>query len=316
MSPPTSEASWPAGIPEIRQHTTDLSQEELREEAKGWLLFVREKIQPTSTPEDGLRQRRALIEQWATASQEFREAYHSCSAGYSSAFDYPASVLSQIAPRPNKRFLCLPSVDRQTHPRNYIHLVKFLILLYIHQDEWNGVHPFEEHGAGTAPNYHLPDLLGCGPTTRPITTYDEILPSLYLTPADFHALSMTRQGTVVFDNGPNLTWFVIDAPGLATGRLALVDFSSNGHVRVSTLRRPWNMGQTMALRANSGLDMDLPILDILESTRLNNKFLCSGYGSRDLWIRLINESAPGYLELEAQGREVEFELDKLLVIDL
>lgn len=62
--------------------------------------------------------------------------------------------------------------------------------------------------------------------------------------------------------------------------------------------------------------MDLPILDILESTRLNNKFLCSGYGSRGLWIRLINESAPGYLELEAQGREVEFELDKLLVIDL
>lgn len=41
MSPPTSEASWPAGIPEIRQHPTDLSQEELREEAKGWLLFVR-----------------------------------------------------------------------------------------------------------------------------------------------------------------------------------------------------------------------------------------------------------------------------------
>ncbi|GKZ68301.1 hypothetical protein AnigIFM50267_002979 [Aspergillus niger] len=303
MSPPTSEASWPAGIPKIRQHPTDLSQEELREEAKGWLLFVR--------------------------------TYHSHSAGYSSAFDYPASVLSQITPRPNKRFLCLPSVDRQTHPRNYIHLVKFLILLYIHQDEWNGVHPFEEHGAGTAPNYHLPDLLDCGPTT-PITTFDEILPSLYLTPADFHAISMTRQGTVVFANGPNLTWFVIDAPGLATGRLSLVDFSSNGHVRVSTLRRPWNMGQTMAFEQilgrylgeivesciggppqyNEVLDMDLPILEILESTRLNNKFLCSGYGSRDLWIRLINESAPGYLELEAQGREVEFELDKLLVIDL
>lgn len=41
MSAPTSEASWPAGIPEIRQHPTDLSQEELREEAKGWLLYVR-----------------------------------------------------------------------------------------------------------------------------------------------------------------------------------------------------------------------------------------------------------------------------------
>jgi hypothetical protein len=30
---------------------------------------------------------------------------------------------------------------------------------------------------------------------------------------------------------------------------------------------------------------------------------------------LIEESAPRYLELEVQGREVEFELDDLLVID-
>jgi hypothetical protein len=34
---------------------------------------VQEEYQPVSTPEEGLRQRRALIEKWATASQEFRE---------------------------------------------------------------------------------------------------------------------------------------------------------------------------------------------------------------------------------------------------
>lgn len=41
MSQPPSQASWPAGIPEIRLHPTDLESEELADEAKGWLLFVR-----------------------------------------------------------------------------------------------------------------------------------------------------------------------------------------------------------------------------------------------------------------------------------
>ncbi|OOQ89940.1 hypothetical protein PEBR_08338 [Penicillium brasilianum] len=52
---------------------------------------------------------------------------------------------------------------------------------------------------------------------------------------------------------------------------------------------------------NEPLDMDLPILELLESTRRANKFLFSGWGSRDLWIRVIEESAPGYLELEGGG---------------
>ncbi|KAJ5670162.1 uncharacterized protein N7477_005525 [Penicillium maclennaniae] len=270
------------------------------------ITVLQEESQPTSTPEDGLRHRRALIEKWATASQEFRESYCGRAADHISALDYPPIVLSQLTPRPNKRFLCLPSVDRQTHYRNYIYLVKFLILLYVHQDEWTGPHPFDLHGAGDAPNCHIPELLGssspaAAPTTP--TTLSEVLPALYLHTADFHALSMTRDGTVVFADGPGLTWFVIDTPGLTTGRLTLAEFGSNGCIRVSTLRRPWNMGQTMSFE------------QMLESTRRANKFLYQGYGSRDLWVRIIEQSAPGYLELEAQGREVEFELDDLLVID-
>ncbi|QRD94760.1 hypothetical protein F9C07_11533 [Aspergillus flavus] len=49
------------------------------------------------------------------------------------------------------------------------------------------------------------------------------------------------------------------------------------------------------------LDMDLPNLELLESTRRANKFLYPGYGSRDLWVRIIEQSAPGYLGLEAKG---------------
>jgi hypothetical protein len=60
--------------------------------------------------------------------------------------------------------------------------------------------------------------------------------------------------------------------------------------------------------------MDLPIIELLEVTRQSNKFLYEGYGSRDLWVRIIEQSAPGYLSLEAQGRGLEFNLDQLLDI--
>ena len=195
----------------------------------------------------------------------------------------------------------------------------------------------------TPPSSHIPQLLDPGSGT-PITL-SEVLPAFYLHTANFFALSMTRDGTGVFADGPGVTWFVIDEPGLATGRLTPAKFGSNGHFRVSTLRRPWNIGPSMSFEqilgkflceiAESGiggppqyneryvlpdsdredpfcffissfgssnekysLDMDLPILELLESTRRANKFLYPGYGSLDLWVRVIEESAPGYREQE------------------
>ncbi|KAJ5623527.1 hypothetical protein N7490_012132 [Penicillium lividum] len=182
MSQSASDASWPAAIPGIHLHPTDLSRDELPEEAKGWLLFVKEEGQLVLTPEDGLRQRRALIEKWATASQEFRE------------------------------------------------------------------HPFDGAGAGNAPRYHIPEFLNLA---TPIALSD-ILSELYLASADFHALSMTRSGTVVFADGPDYTWYVIDEPGLTTGRITVAEFGSNGSVRDSTIRRAWNMGQIMSFGQNLG----------------------------------------------------------------
>jgi hypothetical protein len=75
----------------------------------------------------------------------------------------------------------------------------------------------------------------------------DILPELYLASADFHALSMTRCGTVVFADGPDYTWYVIDEPGLATERITVAEFGSNGSVRNSTIRRAWNICQIMSL---------------------------------------------------------------------
>lgn len=121
-------------------------------------------------------------------------------------------------------------------------------MLYIHQDEWNGQHPFDTSGAGNAPRCHIPAFLNLA---TPIATSD-ILSELYLTSADFHALSMTRSGTVVFADGPDYTWYVIDEPGLATGRITIAEFGSDGSVRDSIIRRAWNMGPIMAFGQSLG----------------------------------------------------------------
>ncbi|RHZ57673.1 uncharacterized protein CDV56_104573 [Aspergillus thermomutatus] len=302
----------------------------------------REEWRPTTNVEDEVRQRRVLVEKWAAATQDFRavSSYQLRAPSPSSALDYPASALAQ-EPQPDKRFVCLAPVDRQTNPRNYIHLLKFLILLYVHQDEWNDVHPFDLAGAGQAPGCHIPTLITPNPSTTGLSAHGDslgladVLPALFLETADFHAISMTRTGTVVFATWAGYSWFVIDQTGLDTGRMALVEYSSSGGIKASTLRRPWNMGQVMSFgqilgrsvselaqssiggheHYNQPLDMDLPILDILESARQRGEFLFAGYGSRELWSRIIEQSAPGYLDLEARGQELDFDLASLLPID-
>jgi hypothetical protein len=63
------------------------------------------------------------------------------------------------------------------------------------------------------------------------------------------------------------------------------------------------------------LDVDLPILDILEAAKQRDEFLSEGYGSREVWSGIVERSAPGYLELEARGHELDFDLGRLLQID-
>lgn len=59
------------------------------------------------------------------------------------------------------------------------------------------------------------------------------------------------------------------------------------------------------------LDISSPILDILEGIEKRDELRFAGRGSREAWARDIERCAPGYLGLEARGREVEFELECL-----
>ena len=49
----------------------------------------------------------------------------------------------------------------------------------------------------------------------------------------------------MFADGPDYTWYVIEEPELATGRMMIAEFGSDGSVRDSIVRRAWNMGQVM-----------------------------------------------------------------------
>lgn len=66
-----------------------------------------------------------------------------------------------------------------------------------------------------------------------------------------------------------------------------------------------------SLKYSGRLDMNLPILDILDTTNNRGEFRFANWGNRESWSRSIEQYAPGYLELEARGQAVEFNLANL-----
>ncbi|OJJ98928.1 hypothetical protein ASPACDRAFT_53104 [Aspergillus aculeatus ATCC 16872] len=196
---------------------------------------------------------------WASSS-----SYHSRFAGHTSALDYPAQILSQLVPRPNKYFS-------------------------------SGRYLFDLRRADDVFYCHIPKLLNYLLTATSITILNEILLML----------------TVVFADGPDLAWFVVNAPGLATGRLILIKFICNEHIR-HVLEKNFGKTAESGIEGLPHLDMDLFSIEFLKSIRLSNKFLYPDYGFQDLWVRIIEYNILKYLELKAQERETKFKLNHLL----
>lgn len=63
------------------------------------------------------------------------------------------------------------------------------------------------------------------------------------------------------------------------------------------------------------MDLDIPILDILQTVKDRCEFQYSAYGDREIWAREIERAAPGYLQFESNGREREFELKGLAELE-
>ncbi|EED22087.1 conserved hypothetical protein [Talaromyces stipitatus ATCC 10500] len=209
---PSRPFHWPGGIlPEVRLDPNgDIKPDEVKEEAKGWLLFVTERWVSREAPNipdhDGdyeVRQRRTLVETWAKADQQFRDSYHQ-RAPPGDALAYPEPALRNVDKSfpPHDRFMCLAPLSR-SYRSNRSKWIKLCILSYRLDGEME--HCLETAGSsnvGVDPNpATFPD-----PSTFQITDF---LPWLILEMANFAAMTMTKRGTVLFTKFL-IPWFLVD----------------------------------------------------------------------------------------------------------
>ncbi|KAJ5501494.1 hypothetical protein N7453_006311 [Penicillium expansum] len=229
---------WPGGIPrEIKRHATDVSRDEIEEQVKGWLLFVRESWLPRPSDLDAdkeyeLRQRRALVQQWASASQEFRDSYHNRAISEGNQFpSYPREALERVyafMPCEPNHAICMAPVE---DPLNKARWVKLAILFYRYDYEAGHCLPI----MNPIPNMAVPN-----PATPNTHSVPDFLPWYYLESACFGDIYLTKMGSVLYEKNTR-HFMIVDEEGLKTARLTLVEFALNGDIRHSTLIRPFNM---------------------------------------------------------------------------
>lgn len=58
--------------------------------------------------------------------------------------------------------------------------------------------------------------------------------------------------------------------------------------------------------------MTLPVIDILEGAKLRGEFIQDFDGARDVWMEDIERYAPGYLQMEAEGNEADYDHSRLI----
>ncbi|KAG2001121.1 hypothetical protein GB937_010478 [Aspergillus fischeri] len=277
----------------------------MKELVKGWLLFVQEdwvrRSEAAIAEDDGdyeLRQRRKLVKQWASATQEFRDSFHDRAPiglpGTESdgevlgGLRYPAEALERIndtqQPCDLRGVISIVPVD-PTNTINRARWMKFVMLLYGYGMEIT--HCLQTH--------YMPSEAVPNPAT------------------------------------PGGPFALVDEEGLRTGRLSLTAFMANGDVEDSVPIRPFNMhkpylqygtlgkglddakgAEGAFIPQNEPLNMDLPILDILCNAQAANELVSEmALGDRDQWKEDVERYAPGFLALEAIGRGAEYDLNLL-----
>ncbi|KAJ6107423.1 hypothetical protein N7523_008746 [Penicillium sp. IBT 18751x] len=346
---PRSVQHWPGGIPSsIKPHPdTDLSLDQVKEEVKGWLLFVQENWVPapnTGASNDGqyeLHQRRLLIEKRASATQELRDvnstpvkfpkliaSTNSSIQSYQSrapmpeGLQYPTEALAHIydtlQPSDTNGLVSIAPVN-EAYATNRARWVKFAILLCNYDIE-----------TGHCLDYYAPSEAILNPETTTDPSLEDFLSWQDLETANFINVYLTRTGTVL-NYGYSGPYILVDEDGLRTGRLTMVEYEINGTVKDTLHIRPFNMRwpHIYASTLGKGLDeirhvqggykhqnlplnMDLPIIDILCQAKAADQLPATmNLIYREQWIEDVELYAPGYLALEAEGRAGEYSLHRL-----
>ncbi|KAJ6017134.1 hypothetical protein N7451_000513 [Penicillium sp. IBT 35674x] len=111
-------------------------------------------------------------------------------------------------------------------------------------------------------------------------------------------------------------FFMLDQSNLHDGTISIVEFGPNGEIRNELRHRPYFMsGLLIELfdhtplgdLLDEGLDINAPVLEMLETAKEEAGYaLTSPHLAED-----VEHYAPGYLSLEAQGREPEYDIGHL-----
>ncbi|GLA42691.1 hypothetical protein AnigIFM63309_011238 [Aspergillus niger] len=115
----------------------------------------------------------------------------------------------------------------------------------------------------------------------------------------------------------------------------MLELHVNGQVKDHTRLRPWHAGEIMlyhnvqgwplaemidwSMRArflprNNPLNLDQPLVDIIDSAQQKREIDIQGF-TRELLAAQLEVFAPGYLALENQGLEVQYDLANLMTGD-
>ncbi|KAI4598157.1 hypothetical protein KJ359_003040 [Pestalotiopsis sp. 9143b] len=301
---------WPGGVPsEVRFHPTPI-RGSLRNEIKGWQLFLKENAVGRGPGETDdtfeVRQRRKLMQRWASMSQSDRDAYQNrapCRAGDSW---YPEVLRNPYGGSENVRLLNLIA-PLPLGPRNRALWTKMRIMMYNLDGDNGTIFQWQEDDEKVTycvPNDAEPNLL----------TSSTFLKWCYIENANFDCMAMTRSGTVILHRRRSMV-MLIDQEALNTGLILLCRLANNGQVlaegRVWPLAMKdayekmtilgWSVdevldGDTFKNPYRLSANMEEPLLDILDS-----KAPYIYQPDIDLWMEAIERCAPGYLEMEDEN---------------
>jgi hypothetical protein len=168
-------------------------------------------------------QRRRLVSQWASMSQQERDSYQDRAPVRSKESWYPTHLRGDFKQYRNICF-CNFIVPFPLSSRNRALWTKFRILLY--NLEGDDSYLFDETDGDLA----IPIPNAAGPSTIHPSDY---IRWLYLECADFNHMAMSSKGTVVLHGWQNGVAF-IDQQALDTGGMLLCAIKNNGEIGLNS----------------------------------------------------------------------------------
>ncbi|KAJ5657699.1 uncharacterized protein N7484_001348 [Penicillium longicatenatum] len=305
---------WPDGIPScVRRHEKPV--ENVESITCAWRRFVREQWVGGS---DIDQQRRALIERWATADQEFRDDYERRARVDEPPFDGPENdpcLSGYLSFQLDEVYVCISQWTAETQAL----LAKCIISLFGLDcgdgplaSEISLLMPLEENQCDLIDNFKFRQSVA-----RP----------------DFQDVHMMQDGTVVFANDtPKL---IIDDHTLETGLALWIQYETNGFrervYRVQLLSKEFpDLFRDVHLNMNS-LEVTLGFMEDADEDEDENSYMfwqekpvdmrrpfLEVYGGADTKTSArLDEYAPGYRAAETLGNglAIGYNLEQILLND-